>query len=496
MATYKPDIKIYYGSISTENRLIPAPNISIAINYNYSNDSIIGYTYIFNIQGTATALDLRTLNYGDEYTEPGEYNFGAVIDHIHKLRYILSQNGNILHIVDGQSDSTILEARGGILKSFSFDESNNNWQSTAEYSASLEFSSVDFMSSTESCDNIFLDPLSFSDDKAGIADINAFKIKTFSDSWAFNFNEGESYNRIKAIDNGQNLNINNGNQAPDRIEQPGNRAQEFALGRARNTSARAREDAETRFGRNPEVMKLQGPEREQKLKSLYTRDGADKKKTRNWDMGQTLEDNIRDHANKKNASDQLLQQQQKDRLGGAAPQPKAAPPPNPDNPEPLRKPQPFVPQAPNQDNRPKMDMDQRTQTQGNGMPDFSSISQSVSSFGAALTTATTALSDYQAKLSSSGSSDSVSNTGGQSFNTDALTEFASKFESLIGQLSQINLPTEITMTGRHEVNVMINGASAFEGMKDGLRDLVMSEINNSMNNYTAGLRQQTEGALA
>ena len=64
MATYKPDIKIYYGSISTENRLIPAPNISIAINYNYSNDSIIGYTYIFNIQGTATALDLRTLNYG------------------------------------------------------------------------------------------------------------------------------------------------------------------------------------------------------------------------------------------------------------------------------------------------------------------------------------------------------------------------------------------------------------------------------------------------
>ena len=143
-----------------------------------------------------------------------------------------------------------------------------------------------------------------------------------------------------------------------------------------------------------------------------------------------------------------------------------------------------------------MDMDQRTQTQGNGMPDFSSISQSVSSFGAALTTATTALSDYQAKLSSSGSSDSVSNTGGQSFNTDALTEFASKFESLIGQLSQINLPTEITMTGRHEVNVMINGASAFEGMKDGLRDLVMSEINNSMNNYTAGLRQQTEGALA
>lgn len=209
MSTYKPEIKVYYGSISNENRLIPAPDISISTEYVYSNDSIIGYTYIFSFNGSVTALDLREVEYGGEYSEPDDYNMGAVVDHIHKLRSILSENGKILRIVNGQNDSVILEARGGILRSFSFDESNNNWTHFASYSASIEFSSVDFMSSTESCDNVFLDPLSFPSGAAGIVDINSFKIKNFSDNWSFNFNETDSYNRVKNIDTGENLNLNN-----------------------------------------------------------------------------------------------------------------------------------------------------------------------------------------------------------------------------------------------------------------------------------------------
>jgi hypothetical protein len=210
MAIYKPDIRIFYGpSLTSSYRLIPAPNISISIEYNYSNDSIIGYTYIFNITGSATALDLRNINYGGSYTEPTHYNLGAVVDHIHKLRSILSQNGQILYVVDGATDSIFLQARGGILRSFSIDESNNNWTQFASYSASIEFSSVDFMSSTESCTSVFLDPLSFPSGKAGIVDINDFKIKSFDDSWSFDFGETEPYNRIKNIDSGSNLNINN-----------------------------------------------------------------------------------------------------------------------------------------------------------------------------------------------------------------------------------------------------------------------------------------------
>jgi hypothetical protein len=209
MNTYKPDIKIYYGSISDENRLIPAPDITISTEYTYSNDTIIGYSYIFNLTGSATALDLRNLDYGDEYTDPTNYNLGAVVDHINKLRKILSNNGNVLRIVNGETDATILEARGGILRSFSFDESNNNWTHFATYSASLEFTEVDFMSSTESCGSVFLDPTSFPDGQPGIVDINSFKIKNFSDSWSFTFGENESYDRIETIDSGGNLNLNN-----------------------------------------------------------------------------------------------------------------------------------------------------------------------------------------------------------------------------------------------------------------------------------------------
>lgn len=210
MAIYKPDIKVFYGSSLTSSyRLIPAPNISISIEYNYSNDSIIGYSYIFNISGLATALDLRNIEYGGSYTEPTHYNLGAVVDHIHKLRSILSQNGQVLYVVDGSTNAIFLQARGGILRSFSFDESNNNWTQSASYSASIEFSSVDFMSSVESCESVFLDPLSFPVGTAGIVDINDFKIKSFTDSWSFDFGETESYSRIKNIDSGGNLNINN-----------------------------------------------------------------------------------------------------------------------------------------------------------------------------------------------------------------------------------------------------------------------------------------------
>jgi hypothetical protein len=209
MSIYKPEIKVYYGSISNENRLIPGPDVSISTEYIYSNDSIIGYTYIFNLNGSVTALDLRNIPYGQEYSEPDNYNLGSVVDHINKLRSILSKNGSILKIVDGQTDAVILEARGGILRSFSFDESNNNWTHFATYSASLEFSNVDFMSSKESCDKSFLDPLSFPENKAGIADINQFKIKNFNDSWSFSFDDTQPFNRVKTIDTGGNLNLNN-----------------------------------------------------------------------------------------------------------------------------------------------------------------------------------------------------------------------------------------------------------------------------------------------
>lgn len=209
MSTYSPDVKMYYGPIDTDHRLVPAPDISIRLEYQYSNDTIIGYSYIITLTGSVTALDLRALNYGDPIPTSADYGLGAVSDHIHKVRKILTQNGNILQIVNGQDDSIILKAKGGILRSLSFDESPNNWRDYASFTATIEFNSIDFGSSTESCGTLFLDSTTHTPGTAGIVDINKFKIKSFEDSWNISFDDTAPYDMFKTNDLGTNMNINN-----------------------------------------------------------------------------------------------------------------------------------------------------------------------------------------------------------------------------------------------------------------------------------------------
>lgn len=197
MSTYSPKTIIYYGTKNDNNsRLAPAPDFDINIEYQYSNDTIIGYTYNISLKGSATALDLSSVNYGGSYDPDTVSNgsIGGVIDHINKLRKILSQNGNILYVVDGSTGTTILRAKGGKLRSISFDESSNNWVYYCPYSATIEFDSIDFGDENDSC-NSFLDPLTFSDQDSGMVNLNKFKIKTFSDSWSFTFDESDSFER-------------------------------------------------------------------------------------------------------------------------------------------------------------------------------------------------------------------------------------------------------------------------------------------------------------
>jgi hypothetical protein len=193
---YKPEIAIYYGPIQAENRLIPAPEINISVQYSYSNDTIIGYFYVVNITGGITALDLRDIPYDTEYTDQSTYSTGAVTDAIYKLRQILSQNGNILHIVNAVDNSIIMKARGGILRSFNISESPNNWVHFANYTASIEFNTIDFTDKVEDCDNLFLDPDTYAKGTKGIVDIDKYKIKEFNDSWSFTFEDPDMYSRF------------------------------------------------------------------------------------------------------------------------------------------------------------------------------------------------------------------------------------------------------------------------------------------------------------
>lgn len=209
MATYSPDVKMYYGPLDTDHRLVPAPDMSIRLEYQYSNDTIIGYSYIITLTGSVTALDLRDLNYGDPIPSSTQYGLGAIADHVNKVRKILTQNGNILQVVHGDTDAIILKAKGGLLRSLSFDESPNNWRDYAAFTATLEFNSIDFGASTEDCGSLFLDPTTHTPGTAGIVDINKFKIKSFEDSWNISFDDTAPYSMIKNTDLGTNININN-----------------------------------------------------------------------------------------------------------------------------------------------------------------------------------------------------------------------------------------------------------------------------------------------
>lgn len=213
MDNYTPDTKIFYGPLDEDHRLIPAPMITISKENTYSNDSIIGYTYTITLNGSATGFDLRNVN-GEYDPNNYQYEFASVLDHIHKIRRILSQNGNILNIVD-KNDNSILKAKGGILRSFNFDETDNNWRHYAQYSATIEFTAIEFIGADwqtytpENCTDIHVEDGSYPSGNAGISDLEKFKIKTFDDSWSITFDENDAYNRVKLNDVGNNLNIDN-----------------------------------------------------------------------------------------------------------------------------------------------------------------------------------------------------------------------------------------------------------------------------------------------
>lgn len=208
--TYRPNIEMFYGTVNDNNsKIIPAPNMGISINYSYANDAIVGYTYTVTLNGTITSLDLRDLSYGDEYdpTTYNQRNIGSLADSIDKLRFLLIQNGNVLHITNAATGIAFFKAKGGILRSFVVDQSQNNWANSAQFNASIEFNAVE-INDTEDCYNSFLDITGFPTNDKGIVDVNTYKLKDFSDSWSFNF-EAENYNVVGQTEYNDYINLDN-----------------------------------------------------------------------------------------------------------------------------------------------------------------------------------------------------------------------------------------------------------------------------------------------
>jgi hypothetical protein len=185
-------------------RLSPAPQINISAEPYYSGDIIIGYTYNVNIKGYATAY--RKTNDTDNPTH-SIVNFGLVVGNIGIVKNALTNNGADLLVVDGSSQ--VLKAKGGILRSLSFNESPNNWMGYAEYTADIEFNEIELVNGTSlktiNCSDSYLDAQSKS---SSIVDISKYKLKSFTDSWSINIDDN-IYNRIRNTD--MNLDIDTDN---------------------------------------------------------------------------------------------------------------------------------------------------------------------------------------------------------------------------------------------------------------------------------------------
>lgn len=180
--------KIFYGAdTNASNRLSPAPQINIDTQINYANDIIIGYTYIVNIRGYASTTSSKS--------SASQHSLPKVLDSIAKTKTLLTRNGSDLTVID-EAATTVLKAKGGTLRSLSFNDTANNWASYAEYTAEIEFNEIELINGASlqniQCSQSFLDSTAKT---SSIVDISKYKIKTFSDSFSVSTND-DLYNRV------------------------------------------------------------------------------------------------------------------------------------------------------------------------------------------------------------------------------------------------------------------------------------------------------------
>ncbi|MFM7796210.1 MAG: hypothetical protein ACKO7N_05535, partial [Candidatus Nitrosotenuis sp.] len=183
--TYDPLVKLYYTPnnepLSEEYRIVPAPQLSINPDIYYANDIVIGYTYLVNIDGYATGLDLRS-------PSPSEPSLDQTLEAIKKIKKLFSINNGTLIIT--HNDQEILRANGGITKNISFSNSEKNWVNYAPYSVNIEFNELatgvcDGPTPVINCTNI---PQGIVPSPQ-LIDMQKYRISSFKDGWSINLDE-------------------------------------------------------------------------------------------------------------------------------------------------------------------------------------------------------------------------------------------------------------------------------------------------------------------
>lgn len=196
--SYSPAVKVFYGPpnnpVSIDTRIIPAPIINISTNFNYANDSLIGYDYNITLTGFITTLDLTKQT-------PVENGIEYLTQRINEISKILHFNGGTLVATDG-SDANIIRAKGGILKSFNVDPSNNLWTETAPFTAEFTFNEIEYfgcnLSQTINCDELIYESGTYN---SSLINISKYKISNFTDGWTFEMNDDLMHSKYDQIYN-------------------------------------------------------------------------------------------------------------------------------------------------------------------------------------------------------------------------------------------------------------------------------------------------------
>ena len=114
--------------------------------------------------------------------------------------------------------------------------------------------------------------------------------------------------------------------------------------------------------------------------------------------------------------------------------------------------------------------------------DFSSFMNSlVGQVSSAITQAAKSAFDSIAK--SNTSAGGVSNSGTQNF--DGISDFTNKLDRISSTLASLDIPREITITGKHDVNVIINGDQALSQLTPNIKDMVMTELKKGFDRLVA-----------
>jgi hypothetical protein len=199
---YDPPVKVYYGPVSdptgTDYRVYPAPLLNVSTNYNYANDSLIGYDYNVTLNGYITALDL--LNTSNSGT-----GIEILTQRIDDISKILHFNGNILTVTD--TNGVVIRARGGVLQSFNIEQSPNLWRDFAPYSAEFKFNEIEYFNCDNSgaiaCTGLIYDSNKYN---SNLVDMSKYKISSFKDNWTFDLNDSSINSRYSDIHN-ESINV-------------------------------------------------------------------------------------------------------------------------------------------------------------------------------------------------------------------------------------------------------------------------------------------------